>query len=56
MSLHSPGSPAAKMDGCRCSSRVNKNGAGAGTSRGGETLYVTDKRCPLHGEKPKKPS
>lgn len=56
MSRHSPGSPLAKMDGCKCNARVNRNGDGAGTSNGGETLYIIDKRCPVHAEKePRKP-
>lgn len=56
MSQQSPGSPAAKMNGCKCDARVNRNGEGAGTSNNGETIYVPNKRCPLHGdEKPRNP-
>jgi hypothetical protein len=48
--MHPPGSPTARSFGCTCDPRLNHEGGGACTTRGGETKYVIAKRCPMHGE------
>jgi hypothetical protein len=47
---HNPGDPEATRSGCACDPRVNRYGKGAGENGRGETLFVTNARCEMHGD------
>ena len=42
-----PGSPEAKLEGCRCPRIDNHNGRGYHGQAG---VFVIDERCPIHAE------
>lgn len=46
-----PGSDAALERGCTCPVYDNAHGAGRGKDEHGQTVYVMDWDCPLHGGK-----
>ena len=49
--IPNPGSSAALVRGCTCPVYDNAHGAGRGKDEHGQTVYVMDLDCPLHGGK-----
>lgn len=49
--IPNPGSPSAVSQGCTCPVYDNAHGAGRGKDEHGQTVYVMDWDCPLHGGK-----
>ena len=49
--IPTPGSSAAMTQGCTCPVYDNAHGAGRGKDEHGQTVYVMDWDCPLHGGK-----
>lgn len=45
-----PGSPDSQREGCTCDARKNMRGLGAGKNGRGETLWIINPRCGLHGD------